>query len=52
MKPALQAKNKSWFGIMESYKLLDSTWTLLSETSEFAQVQLQRMVRENVTWIQ
>ena len=43
MKSASQAKNKSWFGILESYKILDSTWTLLAETSEFAQVQLQRM---------
>lgn len=38
-----QAKNKSWFGIMESYRMLDSCWTVLSETTRFAQTQLGNM---------
>ena len=38
-----QAKNKSWFGVMEAYDMLDSCWTILSETSQFAQVMLQNL---------
>ena len=38
-----QAKNKSWFGVMEAYEMLDSCWTVLSETSSFAQVLLENL---------
>lgn len=38
-----EAKNKSWFGIMQSFKMLDSNWTMLSETAQYAQVMLNNM---------
>ena len=38
-----QAKNKSWFGILEAYKMLDSCWTILSETARFAQTLLDNL---------
>lgn len=43
----LKAKNKSWFGIMESYNMLDGAWTILSETSRFAQQELGNMSHDD-----
>lgn len=43
IKNPWEAKNKSWFGIVESYRLLDGSWTVLSETSRFAQVHLGKL---------
>ena len=38
-----EAKNKAWFGIEESFKAMDRVWTILSESSQFAHEQLERM---------
>ena len=45
-----EAKNKSWFGCIEAFRMLDSCWTVLSETSRFAQTELDNLDDANEWW--
>ena len=45
-----EAKNKSWFGCVEAYRMLDSCWTVLSETSLFAQTELENLDAAGEWW--
>ena len=45
-----EAKNKSWFGCIEAFRMLDSCWTVLSETSRFAQRELDNLDDANEWW--
>lgn len=44
-----KAKDKAWFGIEQSFKQLDKVWTILSESSQFAHEQLERM-KHDADW--
>ena len=40
---APKAKNKAWFGIEQSFRALDSVWTILEETAMHAQALLAKL---------